>query len=145
MVVRIIHYIFSYPNNLNHITIDHLVPPMLKFWDLTWVAQVFEISESVTCVKRPLSVAVFAMGVVHLIVIHHDDEDEDGVDHADDAHRGELDSLDSLQVEPGENQVELFIVKDCDAPSIQVLVVGGRPEKHPDNTEYVAEPPAFLY
>lgn len=110
---------------------------MLKIWDLTWVAQVFELSESVTCVKRPLSVAVFAMGVVHLIVIQHDDEEEDGDDHADDAHRGELDSLDSLQVEPGENQVELFIVKDCDAPIIKVLVVGGRPEKHPDYTQWV--------
>ena len=143
MVVRIIHYIFSYPNNLNHIITDHLVPPILKIWDLTWVAQVFKLSESVTCVKRPLSVAVFAMGVVHLIVIHHDGEEEDGDDHADDAHRGELDSLDSLQVEPGENQVELFIVKDCDTPSLQVLVVGGRPEKHPDYTEYIAEPLAF--
>ena len=55
-------------------------------------------------------------------------DDEEGDDNDDD-HRGELDSLDPLQVGPGENQVELFIVKDCDPPSLQVLVVRGRPEK----------------
>ena len=55
-------------------------------------------------------------------------DDEEGDDYDDD-HRGELDSLDPLQVGPSENQVELFIVKDCDPPSLQVLVVRGRPEK----------------
>ena len=42
--------------------------------------------------KRPLSVAVFAMGVVHLIDIHHED-DANGDDHVGDDHCGELDVL----------------------------------------------------
>ena len=49
---------------------------------------------------------------------------------ADDDHRGELDGLDPLQIDPGENKVEFLIVKDCDPPSLQVLVVGGCPEKY---------------
>ena len=74
--------------------------------------------------------AVFAVGVVHL---SDDDEDDAyGDDDDDDDHRGELDSLDPLQVDPAENQVELFIVKDCDPSSRQVLVVGGSTEKYPN-------------
>ena len=81
--------------------------------------------------KRPLAVAIFTMGVVHLIVIN-DDYDDDGNDDYDDDddddHRGELDGLDPLQVDPSEDEVELFVVKDCDPPSLQILVVGCRPE-----------------
>ena len=51
---------------------------------------------------------------------------------ADDDHRSELDGFDPLQIDPGENKVEFLIVKDCDPPSLQVLVVGGRPEKYPN-------------
>ena len=51
---------------------------------------------------------------------------------ADDDHRGEFNRPDPLQVHPGENKVEFLIVKDCDPPSLQVLVVGGRPEKYPN-------------
>ena len=46
-------------------------------WDLTWVAQVLEVRKSVARVKRSLSVAIFTVGVVHLIGIHVDDDDDD--------------------------------------------------------------------
>ena len=50
----------------------------LSVWDLTWVAQVLEVRKSVARVKRSLSVAIFTVGVVHLIGIHDENVDDDG-------------------------------------------------------------------
>ena len=53
---------------------------------------------------------------------------DDGDD--DDDHRGKLDGLDPVQVDTGEDEVELFVVIHSDPPSLQVLIVGCRPERH---------------
>ena len=53
-----------------------------------------------------------------------------GDDDDDDDHRGKLDGLDPVQVDTGEDEVELFVVIHSDPPSLQVLIVGCRPERH---------------
>ena len=55
----------------------------LFVWDLTWVAQVLEVRKSVARVKRSLSVAIFTVGVVHLIGIHDENVDDDDDDDAE--------------------------------------------------------------
>ena len=42
-----------------------------------------EVRKSVARVKRSLSVAIFTVGVVHLIGIHVDDDDDDGEEDKD--------------------------------------------------------------
>ena len=45
----------------------------------------------------------------------------------DGGHRGELDGLDHVQVDPGEDEVERLVVVHRDPTRLQVLVVRRRP------------------
>ena len=92
--------------------VDGLVGPVLQAGHRqapeTRTGLLLEVREGVRGVEGPIPVAVVPEGVV------------DG---------GELDGPDGVQVDPGQDQVELLAVIHSDHPIVQVLVVRGRPEK----------------